>query len=251
MSRHRKRRHRIRWHSIYLWHRYMGLAAALFVVLLAVTGWMLNHTHGLGLDQRHIKSTTLLDWYGIEAPDDAVSYRADDHWVTQMGRRIYFDERPLDKAAGELIGAQKLGQIIVVAVTGHLLLLTPDGDVIERLGGAHGVPAGMRQLGRTAGERLVVEGAHGMYTTDSDLLRWREGAVEGVQWQQPGTPPPSLYSRLVEQYRGTGLSLERVILDLHSGRVLGQWGVYLMDGVAVLFVLLAAAGIWLWARRTR
>ena len=50
-------------------------------------------------------------------------------------------------------------------------------------------------------------------------------------------------------YRGYGLTLERVLLDLHSGRVLGSAGVLLVDAAAILFLLLAISGLWLWSRR--
>ena len=53
--------------SLYLWHRYIGLAAALFVIVLTVTGLLLNHTEELGLDSSSVQSDTLLDWYGIHA----------------------------------------------------------------------------------------------------------------------------------------------------------------------------------------
>jgi uncharacterized iron-regulated membrane protein len=60
---------------------------------------------------------------------------------------------------------------------------------------------------------------------------------------------PGLKETLEKTYRGVGLPLERVMLDLHSGRILGRAGVYLVDTAAVLFLLLAISGVWLWARR--
>jgi uncharacterized iron-regulated membrane protein len=54
---------------------------------------------------------------------------------------------------------------------------------------------------------------------------------------------------LQRSYRGIGLSAERVMLDLHSGRILGRAGVYLVDAAAIVFLLLAVSGTWLWARR--
>ena len=46
-----------------------------------------------------------------------------------------------------------------------------------------------------------------------------------------------------------GLPLERVLLDLHSGRIFGEAGVWLVDAAALLFLLLAGSGLWLWGRR--
>ncbi len=57
--------------------------------------------------------------------------------------------------------------------------------------------------------------------------------------------PCGLRGRLVEAYRGKGLLLERVLLDVHSGRILGAWGVYLVDAAAVLFLGLVLSGLWM------
>jgi uncharacterized iron-regulated membrane protein len=72
-----------------------------------------------------------------------------------------------------------------------------------------------------------------------------------VIWAEPVTLPPGLRGRLVEIYRIKGLPLERVLLDVHSGRILGAWGVYLVDAAAVLFLGLVLTGLWMWSRRPR
>jgi len=61
--------------------------------------------------------------------------------------------------------------------------------------------------------------------------------------------PPELEEKLMQAYRGSGLSLERVILDLHSGRIVGQWGVYVVDGAALLFLALVITGLWMWMKQ--
>jgi uncharacterized iron-regulated membrane protein len=48
----------------------------------------------------------------------------------------------------------------------------------------------------------------------------------------------------MQTYRRGGLPLERVILDLHSGRIVGDWGVYVVDGAALLFLALVITGMW-------
>ncbi len=52
----------------------------------------------------------------------------------------------------------------------------------------------------------------------------------------------------MQLYRGNGLPLERIILDLHSGRMFGTFGEYVMDIVALLFIFLALSGGWMWCR---
>jgi len=235
---------------MYLWHRYMGLTAAVFVVILAATGLTLNHTEALGLDSRMINSSTLLDWYGITLPKDPVGFTVADHWIRQLGQQLYFDEQEIQDDTGRLIGVARLDDIVVIALQEQLLLTTLTGQLIECLGSAEGVPAGMRAIASNDNSLLVLA-AHGTYITDSDFMEWQEISAPAVNWSGPTDIPASLYQRLAPAYLGSVLSTERVILDIHSGRILGPWGVYIMDIAAVLFILLAAAGIWLWAKRYR
>ena len=48
---------------------------------------------------------------------------------------------------------------------------------------------------------------------------------------------------ILGEYRGRGLPLIRVLSDLHSGRIFGRYGTWLMDASAVILLLLVATGI--------
>ena len=54
---------------------------------------------------------------------------------------------------------------------------------------------------------------------------------------------------LLESFRGRGLTLERVMLDLHSGRIFGDFGIYIMDAAAVALLWLSGSGLWVWWSR--
>ncbi len=235
----------------YVWHRRLGLCAALFVALLAVTGVLLNHTDAYQLDSRYIRSGWLLDFYDRRPPAQPLSFRAGRHWVSHVGARLFFGDKLLAERAETLLGAVALDEAIAVAVEDRLLLLSHDGELLERLGDAEGVPAGMRAIGSTAEGRLVIKAAHGDYDVDIDTLRWRRTAQVAVSWSKAELTDDELRARLIAAYRGSGLSLERVMLDLHSGRIFGPYGIYVVDGAAVVFLALACTGSWLWWRQQR
>jgi hypothetical protein len=130
-----------------------------------------------------------------------------------------------------------------------LTLLNRDGELIETLGNAAGVPAGMQAIGTTTDSAIAIKTAHGYYLTDERFLEWSATDTVEATWSTPSATPPELTQLLQTAYRGYGLTLERILLDLHSGRILGNAGVLLVDAAAVLFLLLAISGIWLWSRR--
>ncbi|MDP4879953.1 MAG: PepSY domain-containing protein, partial [Opitutales bacterium] len=61
--------------TILAWHRWMGFASALFLLVLSVTGLLLNHTERLGLDDITIRNSMILDRYGMAAGNEITAYR--------------------------------------------------------------------------------------------------------------------------------------------------------------------------------
>ena len=247
------RRHRrgIAWRSLYQWHRLLGLCAAGFVLLLASTGLVLNHSHELALDRSHVSAAALLDWYGIQAPTQGLALMLGGRQVAQLGKRLYVDQRQLPGSYGRLLGAVASAPLLVLAVEGELVLLSPAGELVERLGSAQGLPAGIQALGHTPDGQVAVRAGHGVYVADRDILRWQPRPQTLIQWSRPQTLDAIGDLELARRYRETELTHERVLLDIHSGRIAGRFGVWLMDVMALLFLLLATTGVWLWAKRKR
>ena len=250
MTRHPKHKSRAKLlRSLYIWHRYIGLCAALFVVILSVSGLALNHTESLHLDSTHVQSESLLDWYGIHAPDKLHSYSTGQDYFTEVHGLVFHNARLLDAVTAPLVGAISYQDFIVLATQNHLNLLARNGELIENIGSAGGVPAGMKAIGTTTDGTIAIKAAHGYYLTDESFLEWTETDTVDATWSMISDTPPALTRALQAAYRGNGLPLERVVLDLHSGRILGNAGVLLVDAAAIVFLLLAISGIWLWSRR--
>ena len=88
--------------------------------------------------------------------------------------------------------------------------------------------------------RVVLDAGDGVYRADSQLLAWERvnGESAGLRWSAPAAADPALLSDLREDYLANILTLERVILDLHSGRIFGRYGPWLMDAAAILLLVL-------------
>ncbi len=235
--------------SMYIWHRYIGVSAALLVIILAVSGLMLNHTDKLQLDSHYVSNNWLLNQYGIHAPTDIRSYSLQNHWLSQWGERLFLDQTEIGETPEKLLGALFYRDMLVMALESEVWLLTPKGELIEKLGGNEGIPAGMSAIGITDDGQVAVMAAHGVYSADRDLVIWQDSPEAITVWVDSENLPADLYQHLLQKYRGYGLSLERVVLDLHSGRIFGQYGIYIMDAAAVLMLFLAFSGSWIWGIR--
>jgi hypothetical protein len=234
------------WRRLLVWHRRLGLAAALLVCVLAVTGLALNHGEALRLDSRQLRTAWLLDWYGIERPPP-VSFAADAHWVTWWEPTLYLDGHPVTESPAPLGAAPAGPDLIAVAFADGLLLLTAEGTLVERLGLA-ALPGTLRAIGTAPAGTLTVATEGGIFTADAELLGWQPSSATPV-WARPAPLPETIRARLAAAAGGLGLPIERVLLDVHSGRILGSWGPWLMDAAALGLLALAATGLLTWWRR--
>jgi hypothetical protein len=229
------------------WHRVLGLTSAIFVLWLAVSGLVLNHGELFGLDRHYLHSAWLLKHYGIPVTAPNASFPVSGHWFAQDGQALYFDARREQIVAGTLVGAVNYGPLLVAATTQRLYLYDASGRLVDDLGPEHGLPAAIQALG-VAGKWLVLRSPDGVLRLNPDSLRLDRHAVRSVAWASTETLPPALREQVERAERNHQISIDRLVRDLHSGRVLGQFGGRLVDAAALLFVILASTGLWIWWR---
>lgn len=239
------------------WHRSAGVAAALFLVFIGVTGVMLMHSDRLGLPASQIGNRRLLDWYGIRPPPPPRGFECDGHWFSQSGERVFFDTREVPLTTGVLLGAFATGPgggarewLLVTDL--QAVVIDDSGAVLERFGRDSGFPAGLTAAGRDAAGGVILASTAERFRFDPTTGEFvTAGKSDPVDWSNAGTPPSAVATVIARQYSGEGVSVERVLLDLHSGRLFGTVGIVVVNLAALLLVFLAATGLYLWSRRAR
>lgn len=230
---------------LWRWHRRTGVVIFLFVILLSVTGIVLNHSTSLGLDQRLVSAQWLISAYG-DSSDELRAFPVADNWVARSaGGEVYLNQRRIAPCRGELVGAVALPEMTVAACRKELLLLTADGELIESVTAATGLPVPIEGIGLSDGALLIDVGG-GWYVADLDALAFSSPADTGVliQQQTPGELPGAIRAAIPRSERW--LTWERVLVDLHSGRIAGAGGVWLIDAVGVLLICIASSGLFMW-----
>ncbi len=231
----------------FLWHRRLGLLAFILVVILSVTGIMLNHTEGLKLDESMVESDLLLDWYGINPQGSPVNFESQGFQISQWGEQLFLNQVPLYTHPETLTGIAVLGDIIAVALEQHVLLVDTSGEVIELMPTSTGR---IIQAGRNGQRIALLDEEQQYYLSDTELSLFKPAEKTETRWSRSAPLSDTQLEALKQSFRGQGLTLERVILDLHSGRLFHPvWGVLIMDASAVLMILLGLSGLWIWWSR--
>jgi hypothetical protein len=233
-------------------HRWFGLAALLFILLLSLTGIGLNHSDDLRLDSRHLNAPWLLAWYGFEVPEPEISFAAAEHRITLLGNRLYLDAEEAVRGVSELVGAVAWDNLTVAASAESLFYLSAGGELLDRLELGTELPGAMQALGVARG-RLVVRSAGQAFEFDERTLGTvalpADSGADVVRWSQPSALPATLGAAIERSYRGPGVSVERLLYDLHNGRLFARAGVWILDAAGVVFIALSVTGLVLWIKR--
>jgi hypothetical protein len=136
---------------------------------------------------------------------------------------------------------------VLVVCADRLVLLTPDGQLIDQADSLRGIPSGLSAYSEQGDTILLKTADTSLGVNLSDLSVKTVAAGPDVKWQ--GYAPAG--NALVGDAAALAKTItwERVAQDLHSGRLFGKMGVWVVDILGIAAILLAASGLLLYFRR--
>ena len=182
-------------------------------------------------------------------------FKPKQHRITQIDDQVYFDSAFLRHASRKIIGAIETKQFTVIAFPHIMILLTPEGEIVEQIKIQEFLPHDLNSVARPYNIQAIgtdpkgsiyLLGNYRQYVSDDGLLSWKPTDLQSISRSKPVSLPDELKTELSSSYRSRILNFERVLLDLHSGRLFGKSGVYLMDITSILLVFLALSGCLIW-----
>jgi hypothetical protein len=154
-----------------------------------------------------------------------------------------FGTRIAGRDSGKLNGAVYHHDIYLVTNSKHLHIFTKDGDLVETLDHSAGLPARIERLGITSAGEITVDDGASYWLADEGLLNWTQtGAIMRVDWSCVRVLTQAENQPLAELAPSAGPSWERVLQDLHSGRLFGTAGTIVIDLTGIVILLLAVSG---------
>jgi len=234
-----------------VWHLWAGLCSAVLLLNLAITGIFLNHTDDLGLDRHHVNYRPLLQWYGFKPPGRAARLYVGTGQLLQLDEGVYLNGQRVVDSLEPVIAACSWSELLFVLSATRITLLTPGGELVETVN----LPANLLgQIDRAGCSNVgpVIESAGQLLSTDEMASEWRRVPSQpDLSWSIPELLLPQERSEAYRLYHQHSLTWERLLLDLHSGRLLGLPGVILVDAAALLLLLQLVSGVYLFLRTGR
>ena len=235
-----------------IWHRRLGLSVFLVLIFLAISGIALNHSPALKLNKTDLSNSWLLSWYGLEKP--AINgFKLQDKWLYHNGNNLLFiDNQAVAPCAAPLRSGAKNSQSIFALCADTLVMLTEKGELLESFSQLDGLPANVEAVAAVDdGLYLLTDSAVLAFDPNSlALTAIAKTPADLSQSLNLMVPVPESLEQQLED-AGPSISLETLILDLHSGRFFGQYGVLFMDIIGLLVCILSITGLWAWLNRLR
>jgi len=203
----------------------------------------------MGLDRRQVSATFLFSWYGLEEPAQVDSFAVNNDWLSFAGSQLYLNGKAI-LTVSDGVGAVASGELLVVAAREELLLLDLEGNLVERLPWTPVDAGPIESIGLLEESTVLVKTRDHLWLADADLVSWKifEDTSRTPDWSFGESAPDLLHRTITQSYRGEGLSLEKLLLDFHSGRIFGPIGVIVYDLMALSIGFLAVSGLLLWFR---
>lgn len=230
------------------WHARIGVLVSVFILTMAVTGVALNHTEALNLARTQIDYNWLMRWYGIKAEPVPQGYLFDQGYFVGNAERWVMDGKLLPHAPESVIGAVEAAGVRYLATPSAIYLFQPDGALVEKLNGNALPTTSISRIGTLDGS-VWVQGPQGIFSSE-DGMNWQPQSEKPLLWARP-QPLPTRVEQQADSLFSPSLPMERVILDLHSGRIFGRYGPLVMDLTAFVLTVLSISGVWIYLRSLR
>ena len=239
------------WLILHRTHRIIGVACAFFTILLAVTGLVLLRTDTWDLDQTRPPLALVRFFYEIPEPK-IESYQVEGSFWSVCEENLFLEEAQILKNVSSLKSILKMNFGWALVSPEELIMLDPNGALIDRMKVGIDLPHQNELLGAyLKGESLILQSVNEFYISD-DLFTWNKHESLGEQKLLKATKISSaLESQILENVSIIDISWERLVLDVHSGRVMGRLGPWIMELSAWGLIALTCTGCMLQFQRSR
>lgn len=235
--------------KLHKWHRRIGLLATIFIIFLVITGIALQHSDDFNLNSQYLSNSWLLKYYGIK-PNPIVTYQLGNQTISHAGESVYLSGKPISHQVESIHGAiSHSNHELIIATSDSLLVINNQGEIVDEITTRDGLQEAPIGIALSKNNTTVMRGINTYWESVNDLTQWQVLQGPHPHWVAPAITLPALKHVIESHDMSQQINLERFLLDAHSGRFFGKYGVYVIDIAAILLLILSVTGIWLWVAR--
>ncbi|WP_068547804.1 PepSY domain-containing protein [Thalassotalea crassostreae] len=230
-------------------HRKLGIFSALALIFLAVSGIALNHTEAFKLGHINITNQWLLQHYGVKDPIDVEYFSEKEFFVADS--LVFHNHDLLLENQDPVIAIAKYSDFHIILSSNKLTLLDETYALVDQITSDDGLPSSITAISIN-NDKVILNTSQGYFQNEEHLFTWQNiEAITEPLWLAPTDVNIDDINNAKTIYKSQFLSLERIILDAHSGRIFGDYMVLFMDLIAIAIIILSLSGLYIWVRYAR
>ena len=227
-------------------HNIIGLFVCLVLIHLSVTGIALNHTDKLNLNQTKISWDWLLNAYGISVPETKIAFSVEGKIFHLTNSQIFMNTQSIMRSNDMLVGVINFDNQFIVSTTNSIILINKSGDFIKKIKLPENSLRKINKIGSYS-DGIIIEINKIKFISDKNLKNWiTKKNSDAAKWTTQISIPEDMSNQIKKYYVGEGITIEQIILDLHSGVIFKSVGKFFMDIIALLLIFMSVSGVWIW-----
>ena len=245
------------------WHRRIGITLAIFLLNLSITGIILNHYEVLSLHTKMIKSSWLLDWYGVKYPEKIscitlLISKVETKFCNVDNIIYHIDKlnriRELTHNQGNLINVYSNSPEFILVTSHSVIIFDEKFNLVDSIDI-------VEERFSSISSSLYFENQLFLQTEKQSLLleltSFDIHETNDIHWPSNKSTQTKVYQlkdKTIKQsvgqaYRQKQISQLKFFQDLHSGQLFFRTGKLLTDLVAILTIFLVISSLITWRRR--
>lgn len=231
-------------------HRFIAYTAAAFLLWMSLTGFLLNHSSQLKLADLKIQQPWLLRWHHINLPKIEQSFPVDKHWIVMTNQGLYRDAHKILTTDGSIQAVLQGSGLSFAILTDSVLLLSEQGELIDRIALPNALLKPFSheiQYQHTENHPLIMLHNEQALALNAAMTHIRE--IPPSQLKNPTDLEVISEAHLPEKIKtslrqnANPLTLEKLLVELHNGKFFGNAGPWILDFLALTFIMMIISGI--------
>jgi hypothetical protein len=232
-------------HDVRRWHGLVGAVIVFFVFYLLISGLILNHVDIFKLDRKEVSSSWLMSWYDIPTVEPTQGYLIGNNYLTWGDGKWVLGDKLLSGSMGQPIGAVEAKGINYVATSLTLYLYQADGQLLDKMEKQSLPSYPILALGKI-NDDVMLKTPFATYVR-ANGQNWEKSSAAGAMVSSMQDLPSEVKERSAE-ILAPGIPVQRLLSDIHSGRIFGPYAIWVMDIASLVLFVLAISGFWLYWR---
>ncbi len=188
-----------------------------------------------------------MSMYGLKPEPPRSGFADHGHWLAAAKTATVLDGRPLAQKIEAPLGFVAIGGAMFVATQESVVVLDANGATTDELRSPYLPVSTVRRIGVVTGTSALAVQDLDAYQSSDGGNHWTSVASTAVQWSA-ASPLSDPQRATLTPYSRPSVLVEQLLIDLHSGRLFGPVGAWIITIVGFGALWLAISGAWMWWR---